>query len=226
MKPFHLLIVATTLCLPALVAAAVPVAAVFPMQARGLDTNSTHIVEDALSDGLIRTRTVRLLERSQMKSILNEQGFQKSGACDGSECAIQMGKLLGVEKGVIGSLGLLGKTYVVNARLIDIGTGEVLATSQRSVNGQIDNVLTDLVPQVVADLTRTSKKDAPASAPVSEAGSGKSHAWAWWTAGGLVVVGGAAAAVLLSGKSSGSGGNNGNNGTGDQTGSLTFTWNN
>jgi curli biogenesis system outer membrane secretion channel CsgG len=86
------------LCLLAgLSLAQVPSAAVFPLEPRGVDSNSTRIIEDALSDGLMRTGKMRLLERSQMKTIMQEQGFQQSGTCDGSECAVQVGKVLGVQ---------------------------------------------------------------------------------------------------------------------------------
>lgn len=174
-----------------------PNAAIFPLNARGVDSNSTLILEDALADALVKTGKVRLLERSQMSSILKEQGFQKSGACDGEQCAIQMGKLLGIEQGVIGSIGLLGKTWVLNTRLIDIGTGEVLRTSQRSLSGPIDKVLTDMIPETATDLTRSAKTSSEAPSPQASKEAKSSNTWLWWTLGGVGVAGGAAAALLL-----------------------------
>lgn len=200
-----------------------PMVAVMPFQARGVDSNAVRMIEDAVADGLTRTGRVRLLERGQMSSILKEQGFQKSGACDGEQCAVQMGKLLGVEQGVLGSVGLVGKTYVLNARLIDVGTGEVRATSQRRLVGEIDKVLTDLVPQSVADLTGSAEgASGSASAPASKDESrSSSNAWVWWTLGGVAVAGGAVAALLLTGNKDASA--SGNGGT-TRTGSLDFTW--
>jgi hypothetical protein len=132
-----------------------------------------------------------------METILKEQGFMESGACDASECAVKVGKLLGIEKGVVGSLGLLGRTWVLNARMIDVGTGELLVSSQRSLTGEIDKVLTELVPSVSADLTRTQE---PVSKKVPESDEevkSSSSAWVWWTLGGVAVVGGGVAAALL-----------------------------
>lgn len=189
-------LVCTVGLLAGLVGAQIPSAAVFPMQVRGIDSNSVRIVEEALANDLLKTGRLRLLERSQMEGILKEQGFQESGACDASECAVKVGKLLGVEKAVVGSLGLLGRTWVLNARLIDIGTGEVLVSSQRSLTGEIDNVLTELVPNVSADLTRTSESTNHPSEPAKEEVKGSS-AWLWWTLGGVAVVGGGVAAALL-----------------------------
>jgi len=193
-----------------------PAVAVMPLLVRGLDSNAVRVMEDALTDGLIRTGKFRIMERSQMASILDEQGFQRSGACDGEQCAVQIGKLLGVQRSLIGSVGLLGKTYVLNVRLIDISTGEAIATSQRSFVGEIDKALTEMIPQTVSDLTHDNKEAA------AESGQ-KSHAWLWWTVGGLAAAGGATAAVLLL-TSSSSNSSSGNNPSTTGSGSVRFTW--
>lgn len=208
------------LCLLAAIAQAqstvTPAVAVMPLLVRGLDSNAVRVMEDALTDGLIRTGKYRIMERSQMASILDEQGFQRSGACDGEQCAVQIGKLLGVERSLIGSVGLLGKTYVLNVRMIDISTGEAIATSQRSFVGEIDKALTEMIPQTVSDLTHDNKE------ATAESGK-KSRAWLWWTVGGLAAAGGATAAVLLL---SGSSNNSSSGGAPSTTGSgsVRFTW--
>lgn len=178
-----------------------PLVAVMPLQTRGVDSNATRILEDAIADGLVGTGNMRLMERAQMNQVLAEQGFQESGSCDQSECAVQMGKLLGVERAIVGSVGQLGKTYVINTRVVDISSGEVLRSSQQRITGEIDQVLSELVPKVVADLTRTGSATAaplaqttPATAPVVEESS---SGWIWWTLGGMAVAGGAAAAALV-----------------------------
>lgn len=204
-------------------------AAVFPMQSRGVDSNSTRILEEAIANGLVEKGGLRILERSQVSTILDEQGFQQSGACDGSECAVQMGKLLGVDRGVVGSVGLLGKTWVLNARIVDIRTGEVVRTSQRAFTGEIDRVLTELVPQVVADLTAAAPAKAASrtAAPATVTGPSpkRSTAWIWWTAGGVALAGGAAAAaILLMDDGGGSGEAGAQNTTSGQSGDLVFQW--
>lgn len=198
-SPFRLI---GALCLLAGSAKALPPsAAVFPVQAHGVDSNSVRIIEDALSNSLMQTGKLRLLERSQMETVLREQGFQSTGTCDGSECAIEVGKILGIQKGVISSLGLLGRTWVLSARLVDIETGEILVSTQRSLTGEIDLALTELVPKVAADLTRTTSPqvssttaNTPPTPPQAKSGS---STWIWWTLGGVAVAGGAAAAAVL-----------------------------
>lgn len=188
---------ACVLCLLAHATGATPLlAAVFPVQSRGIDTNAVRIVEDALADALLRTGAMRLVERSQMETVLREQGFQESGACDASGCVVEVGKLLGIRQGVVSSLGRLGGSWVLNARLVDIGSGEILVSTQRSFEGSLKLAMRDLVPKVAKDLTNKKKGRAGAADRDAEEGDGSSAVY-WWTAGGLLVAGGTAAAVLL-----------------------------
>lgn len=188
---------ACVLCLLAHAAGAAPLlAAVFPVQSRGIDTNAVRIFEDALADALLRTGELRLVERSQMQSVLREQGFQESGACDASGCVVEVGKLLGIQQGVVSSLGRLGGAWVFNARLIDIGSGEILVSTQRSFEGNLNLAMQDLVPKVAKDLTNRKKARSGTAGGDAEDGDGSSAVY-WWTAGGLLVAGGTVAAALL-----------------------------
>jgi len=196
-----------------------PLIAVMPLAAQGVDAASGLVVTDALSDQLLAEGKVRVMERSQMEKILKEQGFQQSGVCDGTDCALAAGKLLAIDRMVVGSLGKLGESFTLSVRVVDVATGEVLGSARRMRKGAIDDVIADLLPLVTKDLAfQKQKKGAsetadatgvkapqpqqPANPRPAEESSKSSHAWAWWTAGGVVVAGGAVAALLLNGKSS------------------------
>ena len=58
----------------------------------------------------------KIIERSQMDKILDEMEFQSSG-CTDEECAVEIGKVLNAEHIVIGSVGLVGKTYTIKLEL-------------------------------------------------------------------------------------------------------------
>jgi TolB-like protein len=207
---------------PAADPAGLPSVAVFPLVAQGMDNSSASILTDALSDELLKSRKVRVMERSQMETILREQGFQQTGSCDQNECAIQMGKLLGIDRIVVGSAGKIGNSFTLSLRAVDVTTGEILASERTVTQGSIDNLLTENLPPLARGIAdRLSRHKAPAeNAPVSEPVAEPAHhhsVWPWIVGGGVVAGGAAAAVLLLNSKSS-------NPAPSNSTSSFTASW--
>lgn len=177
----------------------VPVVAVAQLESKGVPPEQVDVIADNLAIRLQQTGKLRVMERSQMGRILQEQNFQQSGACDGSECAVQIGKILGIDRIVVGSVGLVGSTYSLSLRLVDVSTGEALKTTARNSKGTIDIVLTDLVPMAATDLVEGDGKQQK----VADADTTKSRTvWPWVVGGVALVGGGVAAALLLAGDES------------------------
>ena len=101
---------------------------------------------------MLKTGKVRVLERSEMNKILREQAFQKSGACDTSECAVEIGRLLSVDRMVVGSVGKLGNLYTLSVRLLDVGTGEILFSVNEDREGRLEDLLVEAVPSLASKL--------------------------------------------------------------------------
>lgn len=192
-----------------------PLVAVMPFTARSMDTEALEGIASALGSSLLNTGKFRVLERSQMEIILREQGFQQSGACDGSECAVEMGKLLSVDQMVIGTVAKIGNTYSLTARLVGVGTGEVSRSVTRNSRAEVDALVTDAIPLVARELAGE-QVDNAAVPPKEEHRS----YLGWWLAGGAVVVGGVAAAIVVASGSS-SGGSSGSTST---THTATVSW--
>ena len=92
-----------------------------------------------------------------MESILTEQGFQMSG-CTSTECAVEAGKLLGVQKMIGGSVGKLGSLYNLSIRIIDVETGRIEKTESKRHEGSIEQLL-DLIKQIGYELSETSVQE-------------------------------------------------------------------
>ena len=82
-------------------------------------------LSDELRKELFETGKFNVLERNSMAEILKEQKFQRTDACSETACIVEMGKVLGAQKMVAGSLAKLGNTYLLNVRLIDVLTGSI-----------------------------------------------------------------------------------------------------
>lgn len=126
--------------------------AVNDLVGQGIDKNTAAVISERIRVELINTQSFRVMERSQMKAILEEQGFQKSDVCNSSECIVEMGQLLGVEHMIMGSIGLVGSMYTISLRLVNVATGEVLFTASEDCKCPIEDVLTTSTLRIAAKL--------------------------------------------------------------------------
>lgn len=140
--------------------------AVAELEGRGLAEGEAFTLTDALRSYLINTNVFRVMERGKMDLVLKEQGFQASGACTDEACLVEMGQLLGVDHLVTGSIGKVGTTYSVNIRMINIATGEIVRTANKFYKGEIDGLLTKIIPDIAQDFA--SAEAAPGRKPAQQ----------------------------------------------------------
>ncbi len=139
----------------------VPTIAVMPFEGKLLNPEEALVLGEALTTELQSKRTMRVVERSQVEKILSEQGFQKSGACDGSECAVEVGKLVGLDRMIVGSIGKLGQTWSMTVRMVDVQTGEILSSARDTREGKVEDLLRHSVPYLATQLTGAASPPKP-----------------------------------------------------------------
>lgn len=143
----------------------IPTVAVMDFEGRGLPTDQAATLADRFRAELSGCGAFRQVERSKMDEILREQGFQQAG-CTSTECAVQTGRILGVERIVSGSVSRIGETWTVHAREIDVGTSEILRSAIVDQRGPIDEMLTKGMGQLAQRLTGGCKVAAAPQPPV------------------------------------------------------------
>jgi|GEM_PF-3579936 TolB-like protein len=126
--------------------------AVLPFDAAGISSEEASILSDRLSSEIYKTGAFIVVERSKMEEVLNEQGFQQSG-CVSSECAVEVGAMLGVQSMVVGSVGKFGSLFTVSVRLVDVGSGEVKAQVSKDISGSIETLLLKTMKEIAAELS-------------------------------------------------------------------------
>jgi len=87
------------------------------------------IVAELLTTSLARKPQFQLVEREQIEKILDELKLSLLGLTEAKN-AEQVGKLLNARAIITGSVSEVGEIYSVNARQVDVGTGEVLLTAK------------------------------------------------------------------------------------------------
>lgn len=123
--------------------------------ANGVTPADAELISDRLRNEFFSTGTFDVMEREQMQEILKEQGFQTSGTtCTDEGCIVAMGKLLGVKRIIIGSVGKLGSMYMINIRGINVESGKVEKVVSEDVKGDIDK-LVEILPRIAGIFTGT-----------------------------------------------------------------------
>jgi len=117
--------------------------AILDFEARGINTLEAATLTDRFTSEMAKTGAVRLVERNMVDEILTEQGFQQSG-CTSDECAVEVGALLGVQYMVSGSIGRLGETYTIDAKIVSIETGATTESRNVTYIGKVDGLVTEI----------------------------------------------------------------------------------
>jgi len=91
----------------------------------------TRNVQDILYTNLIQ-RGMTVVEREKMEQVLKELGNTFTGMID-STTAAQIGKMLGVEAIVVGTVADMGNSVDLRARLVDVEKGAAITAAQVDV---------------------------------------------------------------------------------------------
>ena len=125
--------------------------AVLDLETIGLNPGEAQTLTQRLTSKLVSIGKYQVVERSNMDKILKEQKFQHSG-CTDSECAVEIGQLLNTDFIIIGSVSKFGDTWALDARLIDVGKGNVLISAEYSKSGKMDVLLTSGITSIAKQL--------------------------------------------------------------------------
>jgi hypothetical protein len=173
----------------------IPVA-ILDLEGRGISALEAATLTDRLRSEMVTVGAFVVVERGQMEMLLEEQGFQQTG-CTSAECAVEVGKLLGVQKMITGSIGKLGELYTVDARMFDVQTGEIERVSKREHRGGIEGLI-DLLGVVTKDLAGIEEEVIVAEQPAKEEKPKKKGGGRWLLWGGILATVGAGAAYAIS----------------------------
>ncbi len=125
--------------------------AVMNLEPNNVSVNTSNLVSDMLRNYLFKLGKYSVVERANIDKILKEQAFQQTG-CTSTECAVEVGKLLNVQQAVVGTIGKLGQKYIINVRLVDVETAELLATESEECDKEAD--LIDIFKAIAKKLSQ------------------------------------------------------------------------
>jgi len=116
--------------------------AVVDFNANNISDGEVRALTDRLRTELFNTKYFKVIEREMMQEVIKEQGFQQTG-CTTDECMVEIGRLIGVEKIIGGSISKVGNIYSVSSRIVNVETGEIENTAVFDHTGNIGQLLTE-----------------------------------------------------------------------------------
>lgn len=124
--------------------------AVLDFEPKNVNQGNAEAVSDLLRTELFNTGSFKVVERAKIKKIIEEQQFQLSGVTDTDQAA-QIGRLLNVNKIMVGTVTKLGQTYIINTRIVDVQSGLVTLAEASECRGgeeQLPSAITELALKI------------------------------------------------------------------------------
>lgn len=119
----------------------------------GVNVNEVEGLSDMLINTMYESGKFSIVERSQINQVLDEQKFQASELTN--EQLAQVGRILGVESVLIGTVNYLSGEYNVDVRAVDVESGEVVTTAgaAKSAGSTYRAMMEKIGRQLAANLT-------------------------------------------------------------------------
>ena len=117
--------------------------AVLDFEGRGITVMEAQTLTDRFMTAMANTDRVQLVDRATMGDVLTEQGYTAT-ECTSDECAAEVGAALGVQLMINGSIGKIGNTYTIDAKMFSVATGAAESMKNISYQGEVDGLITEM----------------------------------------------------------------------------------
>ncbi|MFC1539755.1 hypothetical protein ACFL6H_10055 [Candidatus Latescibacterota bacterium] len=127
-----------------------------------------------------------VVEQTQIDKIFEQFEIQNIG-CVSDSCAIEFGKMLQVDRIVLGQIGYIGNTYSISSRIIDVESRKSIASADHQHKGSIDDIMGMVINEVGDELLGLKKKSRKM----------------WYILAGVLIAGAGAGAAMMGGDGTG-----------------------
>lgn len=101
--------------------------------------NLGKIVSEILTTSFVNSESFKIIEREQLQKVTKEFELGQTGIIDTSS-AKQIGKILGADAIVTGSVIKMGRTLRLDARIIDVASGIILTAEKSEGEGDLKSI--------------------------------------------------------------------------------------
>lgn len=115
--------------------------AVLEFNSRGIPADVGASLTELVIREVDRSGLFTTISMDDIKAMLQHAEHTISLGCDDTTCLAEIGGALGVELLLAGSVGRIGQTYVISLRLIDVKRAGILSREEKTVQGQVDDLV-------------------------------------------------------------------------------------
>ncbi|MBI9104900.1 MAG: hypothetical protein JEY99_20960 [Spirochaetales bacterium] len=120
--------------------------------AKSVSVMDAEAVGEIFTSELVLTDKFDIVDRQNIKNILEEMDFQLSG-CTDSSCAVEVGQILSLEYMIYGSVIKLGELFSINVQMINVETAQIEHTGKEKFTS-IEEAY-DVIPGLVSSFVST-----------------------------------------------------------------------
>lgn len=132
---------------------------VYGLKSIGIPQSLASSLQEHLESNLLGYEQYDVMSRNNIDVILKESRFQQTGMCSEEECLVEAGNILGVEKIITGTVSMVGSTYNVVLKMIDVGTAKLESSVNQKHSGNMDTLLDVIEISLHTLLGETEKND-------------------------------------------------------------------
>ncbi len=129
--------------------------AVLPFRTKGLNRDIGDIILDKMITSLVNMGRFEVMERAELDKVLKEQNLELSGVVDAATAA-RVGKGIGLDAIIVGSVSSTGSGISLDARLIDTETASIITSKDayiyRTDIGSVKSMVDNIAKQIVNDV--------------------------------------------------------------------------
>jgi TolB-like protein len=114
----------------------------------GIDSVSALVLSDRFRNEFPQDPKVKVLRRNEMLLTLERQGYKRDRVCDYDSCLIHIGKLLGAQYVVTGTVSRIENVTSLNIRMLNPLTGATVCAGAKDAKIPLTEALSGLVPQL------------------------------------------------------------------------------
>ena len=124
------------------------------IKGNNISKDTMDMVSNRIQDEFIKSKKFTVLERKEMKVLLEESEFQQSNICNEDECLAKIGEVVGVSQIVVGSVGKISDSfYTISLRIIDVSTSKIITAGNYDHKGDFEHLISEGIAMAVSQIT-------------------------------------------------------------------------